>query len=335
MLKTLLILPKKWKTLEKRISNLETYLSRKDRLGSIYGNVKIEYIIQDLPTLRLNSQHVYNEADIKKITQSHRGAYNAIGIIFPEDSSKYAGNYYMNLAKGDHILDFYVATDEKSSHRRRGKKVMSFEEIVEHELSHAVALDLGLISQSTAVGHKIGADNTHAYFYEEQDNLDAWYKELNNRWVSQRSIFQKLIDSIANVIEKLPKKKSKVKIRVIGPDTEMMKKADTLVEIMGLINKPIRVTEAHRNCKRQNELFNQIPKVTNAKCGESYHNYGLAFDVVFRETGYNAPEADWQLLGTIGKALGLNWGGDWKGFVDRPHFEVKMTLKEIREKYEL
>ncbi|MFJ8517061.1 M15 family metallopeptidase [Lysinibacillus xylanilyticus] len=29
------------------------------------------------------------------------------------------------------------------------------------------------------------------------------------------------------------------------------------------------------------------------------------------------------LVGTIARKLGITWGGDWIGSIDRPHFEVK------------
>ena len=35
-----------------------------------------------------------------------------------------------------------------------------------------------------------------------------------------------------------------------------------------------------RTFDEQTKLFNQQPKVTNAKAGQSFHNYGLAVDIV-------------------------------------------------------
>jgi peptidoglycan L-alanyl-D-glutamate endopeptidase CwlK len=64
--------------------------------------------------------------------------------------------------------------------------------------------------------------------------------------------------------------------------------------------------------------------VTQAKGGQSIHNFGLAFDVgVFSADGktYYGESPDYKTLGHIGKELGLVWGGDWKSFVDEPHFE--------------
>lgn len=111
-----------------------------------------------------------------------------------------------------------------------------------------------------------------------------------------------------------------------GLRPRVFRTANTLIEIMDIIGQPIRITEGLRTMERQTELYNQGRTtsgkiVTNAKAGESFHNYGVAFDVVFTKAGYNG---DWETLGKIGKALGLEWGGDFKGLVDKPHFEMKL-----------
>jgi peptidoglycan L-alanyl-D-glutamate endopeptidase CwlK len=35
----------------------------------------------------------------------------------------------------------------------------------------------------------------------------------------------------------------------------------------------------------------------------------------------------WALLGEEGKKLGLEWGGDFKSFTDRPHFQISNGIK--------
>lgn len=99
-----------------------------------------------------------------------------------------------------------------------------------------------------------------------------------------------------------------------------------LVEIMGLVGHPIRVTDAYRTIEEQNALYAKgrtVPGqiVTNARGGESLHNYRVAFDVAFEAGGSITYEGPWEMLGAIGKVLGFEWGGDWEGFTDRPHFQ--------------
>lgn len=68
--------------------------------------------------------------------------------------------------------------------------------------------------------------------------------------------------------------------------------------------------------------------VTNAKGGSSYHNYGLAFDFVplnaAGKPDWNSKH--WQTCGKIGKALGLEWGGDFTKLKDMPHFQYTFGL---------
>lgn len=91
-------------------------------------------------------------------------------------------------------------------------------------------------------------------------------------------------------------------------------------------------------------------KVTNARGGQSYHNYGLAVDIVllvdkdgngtFETASWDTKsdfdgdkKADWQEVVAIFKRYGWEWGGDWK-FVDTPHFQ-KTYGKSIVELQQL
>lgn len=93
---------------------------------------------------------------------------------------------------------------------------------------------------------------------------------------------------------------------------------------------PVFVTSTLRTFHEQDLLYAQGrtapgPIVTNAQAGESRHNYGLAFDVAFRAPPAGSPFGDenpWEEIGSLGKALGLEWGGDWTRLRDRPHFQL-------------
>lgn len=66
--------------------------------------------------------------------------------------------------------------------------------------------------------------------------------------------------------------------------------------------------------------------VTNAKAGQSYHNYGLALDFVNQVNGKTPWIVDdnWMKVVKVFKKHGFVWGGDFKSIPDAPHFE--MTL---------
>jgi len=64
-------------------------------------------------------------------------------------------------------------------------------------------------------------------------------------------------------------------------------------------------------------------KITNARGGQSYHNWRCAFDIVPIVQGKAiwSNQSLWNKLGAIGQSCGLEWGGSWTGFVDMPHFQ--------------
>lgn len=73
------------------------------------------------------------------------------------------------------------------------------------------------------------------------------------------------------------------------------------------------------------EIIDNSKVLTNAKGGQSYHNFGLAFDVeVYNEDGsknWNMKSESWQKVITEGKKQGFDAGADWTDFPDLPHFE--------------
>ena len=73
--------------------------------------------------------------------------------------------------------------------------------------------------------------------------------------------------------------------------------------------------------------------VTNARPGESAHNYGAAWDCVPLKNG----KAMWSdrdtyaKLGRIGEALGLEWAGRWTGKLrETAHFQHTALFKQLR-----
>lgn len=98
---------------------------------------------------------------------------------------------------------------------------------------------------------------------------------------------------------------------------------------------PIQITQGYRSIKEQNGLYAigrtvKGKKVTNAKGGQSYHNYGLAIDFVLLSNDGNTAlwnvNSKWREVAAIGKSLGFKWGGDWTSFKDYPHLEMTFGL---------
>lgn len=106
----------------------------------------------------------------------------------------------------------------------------------------------------------------------------------------------------------------------------------------------IRITQGLRTFKEQDALYAigrtlHGKKVTNAKGGQSIHNYGFAVDICLIIDGKTASwdikkdwdadqKADWHECVEIFSRYGWEWGGDWKTFKDRSHFQKRTLLTQ-------
>lgn len=104
------------------------------------------------------------------------------------------------------------------------------------------------------------------------------------------------------------------------------------------------ITDTVRTAKEQFALYkrgrfgNDGAKVTNCDgyIRKSNHQSGLAFDLAFlnakKRLVYNVPDEIWEYYGHLCRKHGLNWGGDWTKFKDRPHAEWKQSDKSTYAK---
>lgn len=99
------------------------------------------------------------------------------------------------------------------------------------------------------------------------------------------------------------------------------------------------ITSTYRDSESQNALYAQgrtAPgkKVTNVRGGDSFHNWRVAFDFVPVVGGKAVWDDDrtWERCGTLAESVGLEWGGRWTGFVDKPHcqFTAGMTIAQYK-----
>jgi peptidoglycan L-alanyl-D-glutamate endopeptidase CwlK len=99
------------------------------------------------------------------------------------------------------------------------------------------------------------------------------------------------------------------------------------------------ITSTYRDFESQDALYAQGrtkagPRVTNAKAGQSFHNFRVAFDFVPIVNG----KADWNntmtfhKCGQIAEALGLEWAGRWRSFKELAHCQYTggLTLADLQ-----
>lgn len=115
-------------------------------------------------------------------------------------------------------------------------------------------------------------------------------------------------------------------------------KADAFVNACRAAGVDVLITSTYRDSESQDALYalgrTKVGKrVTNAKGGQSMHNWKVAFDFVPMVHG--KPMWDdlraFKRCGAIAQSLGLEWGGNWK-MVDMPHCQYTggLTLAQLQ-----
>lgn len=104
-------------------------------------------------------------------------------------------------------------------------------------------------------------------------------------------------------------------------------------------NIDVLITSTYRDGESQNALYAQGRTttgsiVTNARAGQSFHNWRVAFDFVPLING----KPNWNDLalftkcGEIAESVGLEWAGRWKKFKELAHcqFTGGLTLQDFQ-----
>ncbi len=105
-----------------------------------------------------------------------------------------------------------------------------------------------------------------------------------------------------------------------------------------------KIISGTRTYAEQNKLFRQGrfgnpgPIVTKAKGGRSRHNFGIAWDIgIFTATGgFITQDVAYDKPAEVGMRDTLEWGGHWRNFVDKPHYQLKVgeDIKVVRARFE-
>lgn len=129
-------------------------------------------------------------------------------------------------------------------------------------------------------------------------------------------------------------------IETLKPEVRLL--ATKLIETAQEQGINAKVISGYRSYAEQDALYAQGrskpgQKVTKARGGYSWHNFGMAFDIgIFSKDGktyYGESEA-YDVVGKIGESLGLEWGGRWD-FYDPPHLQYnpkRYTIAQMRER---
>lgn len=93
---------------------------------------------------------------------------------------------------------------------------------------------------------------------------------------------------------------------------------------------PVLMTDGFRTKAEQDKIYAQgrtTPGiiVSQVQYPNSAHNWGIAFDFCRNVRGKEYDDSDnfFARVAAIAKQYGLDWGGDWKNFVDKPHLQLR------------
>lgn len=131
--------------------------------------------------------------------------------------------------------------------------------------------------------------------------------------------------------------------RVCDLHPAVQRRCNAFLEACAAEGIELLITSTYRDAESQNALYAQGRtisgnKVTNARAGQSWHNWRLAFDVVPLRHGkpvWGTAGADgelWRRIGLIGEACDLEWAGRWTKFREYPHFQFTggLTLADMQ-----
>lgn len=171
-----------------------------------------------------------------------------------------------------------------------------------------------------------------------------WNKDLDKAEEKFDVRFEKI-----KVAEGAVDPRSEKNISTMIPKTQVM--ARRALKAVAGFKYNCKIISGTRTYAEQNALYAigrsvKGKKVTNARGGQSNHNFCIAWDVgLFSKatgnylTGATAAEAKaYRDMAAIvkSKVPGLEWGGDWKSFKDQPHYQVAtgMSLSQVRALFE-
>lgn len=127
-------------------------------------------------------------------------------------------------------------------------------------------------------------------------------------------------------------KRADARLGVRGMDADVVRIVRDVIKEMHAEGIYVGIAQAFRTYAEQNALYAQGRTrpgsiVTNARGGQSNHNYGVAVDVfiypgTFAQAKFLEPsDARMKKIVAAMKKRGMKWGGDWD-FKDYPHFEL-------------
>lgn len=208
-------------------------------------------------------------------------------------------------------------------------------------------------------GYKLKADGDFgsgtkkAVVAFQSNHFDSKGHSLTPDGIVGAETWRSLIESDKKLaVIEIPKKDSVTIKRIKTIHPELLKDLGEVYDEIRNRGVDVRFSQVYRTIEEQDELYAKGRTtagsiVTNARGGQSYHNYGLAVDVVLLTGGGGVSwdrnldqdgdgKKDWDEIVFVFKHFGWKWGGDWRSFKDYPHFEKSFghSTRELKRRYD-
>lgn len=130
-----------------------------------------------------------------------------------------------------------------------------------------------------------------------------------------------------------------------GCHPELQHRVRALVEALTHEGYDVLLTQGVRTVAQQRSLYAQgrfrpgkivtncdgVTKRSNHQVRDD--GFGYAVDVAWRNaSGEVTWTGPWDRLGQLATAHGLNWGGYWTTFQDRPHLELPLPVQTVERR---
>jgi peptidoglycan L-alanyl-D-glutamate endopeptidase CwlK len=255
-------------------------------------------------------------------------------------------NVIKKIVKTDNKkIEEYLTLSDELANKKKTKETMLKK--LDEKIAELSEIRISLLKENELNKKEVtGVDNTYLLILNDYKNLNIKYEEVNNLFIELEKQ-KKLIENFSKYITE--------KVGDYGLHPLLEYKRKELIKLAEGQGIHLITVAGLRTFEEQDKLFSQGRTVddgkttgsivTNAKGGQSWHNYGLSFDMAF-DNGLGDPVweqydmnknglDDWEEIGFLGMSIGLEWGGTWKELLDRPHFEYTFNkdMKEIRKSY--
>lgn len=177
-------------------------------------------------------------------------------------------------------------------------------------------------------------------FYQRFLKANGFYnKSLNGKWdVFTNQADNEFLQQSQSIAQQYGTfhPRSEGNIITLVPKAQVL--ARKFLKILTQEGKDVRIISGTRTYAEQDMLYrkgrfgNKENRVTNARGGQSNHNFGIAWDIGLFENGnYITTDNKYKQLSTLVLPLlaELEWGGAWISFPDVPHYQYKAVSNSV------